>query len=231
MTIDFTKVTGYKTKFVFIGEAGSGKSEIALNFAVALAQRGDKPVHFFDMDMTKPLFRSRDVMAEMEGLGIHFHREDQFYDAPTIVGGVSLMLSDNTSYVVIDLGGNDIGARAIGGFAAKIKQLQTKVYYVLNAYRPWSDSLEHIDGTLSAILKSAHIGWEQLHLVNNPNTGIATTAEEVLAGSVKMTQMLEPYKSIDFTCVSSALYNEVKTKTELLIMPIRLFLTYPWGES
>lgn len=45
---------------VFLGEAGSGKSEIALNFAQALAELGGKPVHFFDLDMTKPLFRSRD---------------------------------------------------------------------------------------------------------------------------------------------------------------------------
>ena len=37
---------------VFLGEAGSGKSEIALNFAQALAELGGKPVHFFDLDMT-----------------------------------------------------------------------------------------------------------------------------------------------------------------------------------
>ena len=35
---------------VFLGEAGSGKSEIALNFAQALAELGGKPVHFFDLD-------------------------------------------------------------------------------------------------------------------------------------------------------------------------------------
>jgi len=40
--------------FVFLGEAGSGKSEIAISFAKALAKAGDKPVHFFDLDMTKP---------------------------------------------------------------------------------------------------------------------------------------------------------------------------------
>ena len=50
-----------KKNFVFIGEAGSGKSEIAINFAVNLARIADRPVHFFDMDQTKPLFRSRDV--------------------------------------------------------------------------------------------------------------------------------------------------------------------------
>ena len=55
-----------KKNFVFIGEAGSGKSEIAINFAVNLARIADRPVHFFDMDQTKPLFRSRDVKEKIE---------------------------------------------------------------------------------------------------------------------------------------------------------------------
>lgn len=73
---------------VFLGEAGSGKSEIALNFAQALAELGGKPVHFFDLDMTKPLFRSRDRREALEALGVEVHYEAQFMDAPTLTGGV-----------------------------------------------------------------------------------------------------------------------------------------------
>lgn len=61
-------------------EAGSGKSEISINFAKWLVQLQDKPVHFFDMDMTKPLFRSRDVEVQMEEMGIICHHEKQFMD-------------------------------------------------------------------------------------------------------------------------------------------------------
>ena len=78
--------------FVLLGEAGSGKSEIALNLAAHLAQCQPLPVHFFDLDMTKPLFRSRDLAEEMEALGVHFHFEKQFMDAPTQVGGVNRLL-------------------------------------------------------------------------------------------------------------------------------------------
>ena len=60
---------------VFLGEAGSGKSELALNFAQALAELGGKPVHFFDLDMTKPLFRSRDRREALEALGVEVHYE------------------------------------------------------------------------------------------------------------------------------------------------------------
>ena len=79
---------------VFLGEAGSGKSEIALNFAQALAELGGKPVHFFDLDMTKPLFRSRDRREALEALGVEVHYEAQFMDAPTLTGGVRQRLND-----------------------------------------------------------------------------------------------------------------------------------------
>ena len=78
---------------VFLGEAGSGKSEIALNFAQALAELGGKPVHFFDLDMTKPLFRSRDRREALEALGVEVHYEAQFMDAPTLTGGVRQRLN------------------------------------------------------------------------------------------------------------------------------------------
>lgn len=219
-----------KSNFIFVGEAGSGKSEIAINFAKYLVDLNEKPVHFFDMDMTKPLFRSRDVRAKVEDMGIIFHYEEQFYDAPTIVGGVNLLLRDDNCYVVMDVGGNDIGARAIGGFAPKVNKDNTVAYYVLNAFRPWSGNLNHIDGTLSSILKISHIKLDKVRMISNPNNGITTTVEEVLEGNLKMLEMISPLMDIEFTCVRDTLYEEVKEKTDIPLMPIHLYLTYPWNQ-
>lgn len=228
MNNKFKKFTMNKSNFIFIGEAGSGKSEIAINFAKYLVDLNEKPVHFFDMDMTKPLFRSRDVQSKIENMGIIFHHQEQFFDAPTIVGGVNLFLKDDSCYVVMDIGGNDIGARAIGGFAPKLNKDNTTVYYVLNAYRPWSDDLNHIDGTFSSILKVSHIKLDKVHLISNPNNGITTTAEEVLAGNRKMAELIEPQMDIKFCCVNENLVDEIKDKTDIPIVPIRLYLTYDW---
>ncbi|MCM8711911.1 DnaB helicase C-terminal domain-containing protein [Clostridium sp. SYSU_GA19001] len=230
MNIDIKKFTKNKTNFVFVGEAGSGKSEIAINFAKYLTLLNEKPVHFFDMDMTKPLFRSRDIKSEIESMGIIFHHQEQFYDAPTMVGGVNLLLKDESCYAVMDVGGNDIGARAIGGFAPKINQDSTVVYYVLNAFRPWSGNLNHIDGTLSSILKISHIKLDKIHMISNPNNGISTTAEEVIEGNLKMDKMIGKLINIDFTCVKDTLYDEVKDKIDMPLLPIHLYLTYPWHE-
>ena len=95
----------HKKNFVFLGEAGSGKSELAVNFARQLARRTQREVHFFDLDMTKPLFRSRDAAGELEQAGVTVHFQEQFMDAPTLVGGVSPTLRDPGALAVMDVGG------------------------------------------------------------------------------------------------------------------------------
>ena len=148
---------------VFLGEAGSGKSEIALNFAQALAELGGKPVHFFDLDMTKPLFRSRDRREALEALGVEVHYEAQFMDAPT--------LNDPHCCAVLDVGGDYIGARSIGGYAPLLNRDGTTVYYVINPFRPWSATLEHIDQVLGETLGVSHVELARLRLVGTPTWG------------------------------------------------------------
>lgn len=222
---------GKYNNFLFIGEAGSGKSEIAVNAAGKLLSIGDKKVHFFDMDMTKPLFRSRDLSEELFGLGMEFHYEEQFMDAPTLVGGVSRLLKDEEAYTVLDVGGDYIGARSIGGFAPYINREDTVVYYVINPYRPWSYDLEHIDKVLGEVLGVSHISIDKVRLIGNPNMGPATSAEEVLEGNEKLERMVAPYKKLDFLCVREELFLEVKDKLSLPVMPIHLYLTYPWADG
>lgn len=217
-----------KNNFIFVGEAGSGKSEIALNFAYALAKDGRKQVHFFDMDMTKPLFRSRSVADQMQKAGIEVHYEEQFMDAPTLVGGVLRLLRDNNCFVVMDIGGDHIGARAIGGFAAQINSDQSKVYYVLNAFRPWSVDIDHIDKTLVDIMGVSNIRFENIAMINNANLGPETSVDDFILGSEKMSEMITPYKEIEFTCVNQHLFEQVKGKIATEVMPLNLYLTQEW---
>lgn len=217
-----------KKNFIFLGEAGSGKSEIAVNLAMDLAKNSTKKVHFFDMDMTKPLFRSRDLSEEFEKTGVKLHYEEQFMDAPTLVGGVSRILKDKDAIVIIDVGGDYIGARSIGGFAPLLNQEDTIVYYILNAMRPWSYDIEHIDGTLGKIIGVSHINLSQIKLIDNPNSGVTTTASEYLEGSRQMIETVTPYMPIEFSCVSEDLYDVVKKEAKLTVVPLHLYLTYQW---
>lgn len=214
--------------FVFLGESGSGKSEIAVNLAMDLARYFNKKVHFFDMDMTKPLFRSRDLDEEFNKAGIELHYEEQFMDSPTLVGGVNRLLKDQDSIVIMDVGGDYIGARSIGCFASKLNNENTVIYYVLNAMRPWSYDIEHIDGTLGQILKVSHINLTQIKLIDNSNNGVTTTSEEYLEASMRMMETVTPYMPIEFSCVNEDLYDDVKQDAKLPLISIHLYLTYEW---
>ncbi len=221
-----------KTNFILIGEAGCGKSEIALNLAKFFADTGDKEVHLFDMDMTKPLFRSRDMLDSQELAGINFHFEEQFYDAPTVAGGVRALLHDHDSIVVMDVGGDDIGARSIGGFMMGTDKSMLCVMYVLNYYRPFCQDIDHIDQFLSEILAVSRLTLDDIHFVDNPNAGITTTLEEVVSGSEKMHELISQYRPIEMTCIGEDVAGEFSKKTEQAnsrsIMPIHLYLTYEW---
>ena len=103
-------------KLVFLGEAGCGKSEIAMQLALTLAAQGGA-VHFFDLDQTKPLMRARDAAALLEAGGVTFHFAEQYADIPTQTGGLLPLLMDESAVVLLDVGGGDTGAKLIGGYA------------------------------------------------------------------------------------------------------------------
>ena len=217
--------------FAFLGEAGCGKSEIAINLALSLAAQGERPVHFFDLDMTKPLFRSRDQAAFLEAGGVSVHFEEQFYDAPTTAGGVEKLLRDAGCYTVLDIGGDYIGARSVGGYAPWLNRPDTVVWYVVNPYRPWSADIEHIDRVLGQVLGVSHIRLDRLRMIGNPNLGPDTTAQEVLDGAAKLRDILGPYKKIDFFTVKEDLAPELEASLPGKTLPIRLLLTYEWVQE
>ena len=224
-----TDAVGEHSNYVFFGEAGCGKSEIAVNLALALAAEGKKPVRFFDLDMTKPLFRSRDAAETLSGAGVDVHFEAQFMDAPTQVGGPAVALRDEGCYAILDVGGDYQGAGAVGMYAQLLQSTDTAAFYVVNSFRPWSMELKHIDGVLSQVLGAAKLPLAALTFIGNPNLGLSTTAEDVREGLARLQKTLGPYVKIPFACVHEGLWPLDDPETPLA--PIRLYLTYPWEQT
>lgn len=207
---------------VFLGEAGCGKSELAVHLALVLASRGQE-VHFFDLDQTKPLMRSRDTKGLLEAAGVTVHFEQQYADAPTQVGGLIPLLLDEGKTVILDVGGNDTGAKLIGGYAHLLKTAD--VWFVVNPYRPWSATTEHIDGTLSAILRASRLKMPRFLL--NPNLGGSTTLAEYLDGVRQGLEMLSPYVAVEAAAVPAGLYEQARAETSLPLIPITPHISVP----
>lgn len=218
-----------KRHVVFLGEAGCGKSELAVNLALFLAKRREEEkeegsLHFFDMDQTKPLMRSRDTEALLKEKGILMHYEIQFADAPVVVGGVEAALLDPAARVILDVGGNDTGARLIGGFSHLLRKAE--LFFVVNPYRPWSSTLEHIDQTLSAILRASRLPMPRFLL--NPNLGEDTTPEEYREGLETGISLLSPHVKVEGAAVPGGIYEAVKGQTELPLIPIARHMVSFW---
>ena len=207
---------------IFLGEAGCGKSELAVHLALELASQG-REVHFFDLDQTKPLMRSRDAEGLLEKAGVTVHFQQQYADAPTQVGGLIPLLLDEKKAVILDVGGNDTGAKLIGGYAHLLKTAD--VWFVVNPYRPWSATTEHIDGTLSAILRASRLKMPRFLL--NPNLGGGTTLEEYLFGIKLGLELLSPYVAVEAAAVPAPLYEQAKAETALPLIPITSHISVP----
>ena len=214
-----------KKNFLFIGEAGSGKSEIVLNVAAKLAKDTGRKVDVYDMDQTKPLYRSRDMKDAFAEIGVDIHYQDQYLDAQTVVGGVAQSLLGD-GYTLLDIGGGHPAARMAGGYAHILKQDDAVPVYIINPYRPWTRSLETIDGTMGSILQAVRL--DHIYLLGNPNLGYHTNAEDFLDGLDKMDQILEGITKINSVCVRKEIYEEVRDKTDRYLLPMELYLTYSW---
>lgn len=227
----FTDMLGGKSTAVFLGEAGSGKSEIAINFAIGLKGGTRGKVHFFDMDQTKPLFRSRDVADEIKSAGVVFHSggEESIEDVASVPPGVIEAMREPDSFVILDIGGNERGARMIGQYHAYLNGDDCRVFFVINPYCPWSKDFPSITETIGMISKASRI--ERVHVVSNPNFGSETTAEDVAAGHKRLKDILEGRLEISFVCAMEHLCGTLSAHIEDVLVPIQRFFRYPWQDA
>jgi len=123
---------------VFVGHFGSGKTEIALNVALDIAARGDS-VTLADLDVVKPYFRSRAARDLLAAGGVDLLApggENVFGDLPIIVPQIRSGLREPGRRLVLDVGGDDIGARVLGSLSDVMPRQETNCLLVLNFRRP-----------------------------------------------------------------------------------------------
>ena len=221
----FEELMKEKDNFVFIGEAGSGKSEIVLNIAHMLAQNSDRKVDLFDLDQTKPLFRSRDMQEAFARDGVTIHFQEQFQDAPSQVGGVRASLNSG-NYTLLDIGGGHQAAKYAGSYSDLLSKENSVPVYVVNPYRPWTRSVEGVDGTMSHILNSIRL--DHIYILGNPNLGYTTSEDEFINGLEKIDELFDGLTVVNSACVRKDICGAVQKRTDKNLIPLNLYLTYEW---
>ena len=167
---------------LFAGHYGSGKTNIAVNFALHLAGQG-KQVTLADMDIVNPYYRAKDSAAEMEKAGVKMiasHYANTNVDVPALPQEMYAVTEDKTRYAVLDVGGDDRGALALGRYAPEIlKENNFHMIYVFNASRPLSRTAEAALEIMKEIEMAGGVPFTAV--VNNTNLGKETTWETVNA--------------------------------------------------
>ena len=171
----------HKRLTLFAGHYGSGKTNIAVNYAMHLAAEG-KQVSIADLDIVNPYFRTADSAKELEAAGIHLI-SPQFantnVDLPALPAEAYRLLTDKATYGIMDIGGDDRGAYALGRYVPGIlEENNYRMVFVANACRPLTRTAEEALEVMREI--EAACGLKFTCIVNNTNLAAETTAQTVL---------------------------------------------------
>ncbi|MCR5809739.1 MAG: ATP-binding protein [Clostridiales bacterium] len=229
-----------KRYYVIIGNFGSGKTELALNMAFDAAKKGEK-VTLVDIDVINPYFRSTERKPELEAAGIRLISPNfttSGVEVPSIPPEIFSVFSDNSDLVIFDVGGDPVGAIAMGQYYGYFKELENfEVWYVINIRRPLSsgtpENLEMI-GKICGVSRLKVTG-----ILNNTNLAHETTIDDLLDG-VEVTRELTKATglpvigTIGTPEVLSAFLEEAKKRNipEELIgrpFPIERYMHRDWG--
>jgi hypothetical protein len=185
---------------IFTGRFGSGKTETALNYAITMAQgsQGEFPdsssgttqlanVVLVDLDIVTPYFRSRETADRMKNKGVEVIAPSiigQHLDTPAITPQILGTIQQMKRPVVLDVGGDKQGARALGQFSPAIRRRGYTMHFVVNPYRPFTNTLEGLRSSIAEIEASARL--EVTSLVSNPNLIGETTIEQITQGHAQV---------------------------------------------
>ena len=164
---------------IITGHYGSGKTNIAVNLAVEYADRGEK-VCVIDLDIVNPYFRTADFGTLFEEKGIYLvapQYANTNLDIPSLGFDMAALLR-GYDRVVIDVGGDDAGAIALGQYSAILKNFGYEMLYVVNSYRFLTSTPEEALELLRDIELVSNL--KATGVVNSSNLGLETTAEDIL---------------------------------------------------
>lgn len=213
----------YKRLTLLCGHYGSGKTNVALNFAYDIRKNADN-VAIADLDIVNPYFRTKDSATELFQKGIRLICSEYAgtnVDIPALPGEMYSLTDDKSLKAVIDIGGDDRGALALGRLSPLIMAEDNyEMLLVINRFRPLTSDAQSTIEVMREIEAAGKISFTGI--VNNSNLGEETTAEDVLS-SIKYADEVSYITRLPIMCttVNEKLYDELKEKI-VDLFPLKL---------
>ncbi len=217
---------------IISGAYGSGKTEVAVNLAVYL-KRFQPRISLIDLDIVNPYFRSREAVQYLEDAGVDViapRGEQHYAELPIILPEVRGSLADPEQQVIVDVGGDDVGARVLRSLADAIQPDETDFILVLNVLRPFTST---VDGATLMIREiEAAAGMRVTALVANAHL-MEDTDAGVLDQGYEVTGRLAAKLSLPFLfmTVEEQVAEGIDTTVyDVPLLRIRRLMQPPWQE-
>ena len=204
---------------LFAGHYGSGKTNIALNYARHLKKAAGTKVAIADLDIVNPYFRTKDSKDALAADGIELvvsEFANSNVDFPALPKETYALLAEQDKLLVIDVGGDDRGALALGRYVDDIRASNDyEMLGVINFSRPLTRTPEDAVEVLREIEYACKLPFTGL--VNNTNLGQESSVANVLE-SMELAKRTAELMNIPlrFTCVPRSLEPELRGKIENL---------------
>lgn len=170
----------YPRILIVTGHYGSGKTNFSVNLALNLKEQG-REVCLCDLDLVNPYFRTADFTEMLAQKGIQVIAPEfanTNLDIPALPPELFGMISNQEKTIILDVGGDDAGAAALGRFSSEIQsQGDYAMFYVANCYRYLTKTAHEAVQVLEDIQLASRL--KATHVVNNSNLSHATTPEDI----------------------------------------------------
>lgn len=174
---------------IFSGHFGSGKTEVALNFAIKQRNKGKK-VTIVDFDIVNPYFRTNDARGILEESGIKVvanRYASSNLDMPTVPLDIMSVFDDTESVAVFDVGGDDDGALALGQYRQHFNRLGYEMHFVVNTKRPLTQCADELLEIARRI--EAASGLKFTDIYNNTNLSSATDESTLFSNYAELEKL------------------------------------------
>ena len=218
--MDYSKVT------VITGHYGSGKTNISVNMALELAARGEK-VTVVDLDIVNPYFRTADfeeLFAQHNIKLVVPMYANSNLDIPALSFDIR-SIADSDGYIIIDVGGDDEGAKALGRYLPVFSSHDTKMLYVVNCYRYLTKEPEEALELMKDIERAS--GLKCSGIINNSNLGNETDGDTVRK-SLSYAEEIAKAAGLPLLANCSA---EENLKNVEKTYPVKVFVKKLWEED
>lgn len=203
-----------KRIIIFSGHYGSGKTNIAVNFATDIKRKGNK-VAVADLDIVNPYFRTKDSIQLFNEEGIRLicsEYANSNVDIPALPQDIYAVTDDRSYKMVVDVGGDDRGALALGRLTDKILQENDyEMLLIVNMFRPLTPNPESTVEVAREIESACKIKFTGI--VNNSNLGNLTESDDVLSSLPYANEIAKIMGiPVKYTTVKKELYDGLKDK-------------------